>query len=116
MHAQEGHLRAQTKPTGMVYKVLTDGGFHRCVVDHLVFYKKTNGGCVVLAVYVDDILLTGSDAAAISNTEYLRTHFVTKNMDRPKYFLGIEFAYSRERMSMSQRKYTLVTGDRSLRV
>ena len=89
-------------------KVVTDGGFHRYVVDHSVFYRKTNDGCVVLAVYADDILLTGSYAVAISATkEYLRRYFVTKDMDRPKYFLGIESAYSRERMSISQRKYTL---------
>ena len=89
-------------------KVLTDGGFHRCAVDHSVFYRKTNGGCVVFTVYVDDILLTESDSAAIFDTkEYLRRHFVTKDMGRPKYFLGIEFVYYEERMSMSQRKYTL---------
>ena len=86
-------------------RVVTDGGFHICVVDYSVFYRKTSGGCVVLAVYVNDILLTGSDAAAISDTkEYLSRHFVTNDMDKPKYFLSIEFACSRERMYL---KYTL---------
>ena len=28
-------------------------------------------------------------------------------MDRPKYFLGIEFAYTRDRMALSQRKCVL---------
>ena len=28
-------------------------------------------------------------------------------MGRPKYFLGIEFAYTRDRMALSQRKYAL---------
>ena len=50
-------------------RVVTDGGFHKCTVDHSVFYRKTSGGCVVLVVYVDDILLTRSDAVAISDTK-----------------------------------------------
>ena len=54
-------------------RVVNDGGFHRYVMDHSYFCRKTNGGCVVLAVYVDNILLIGSDAAAISDTkEYLK--------------------------------------------
>ena len=83
-------------------RVVIDGGFHRCAVDYLVFYRKTSGSCVVFAVYVDDILLTGSDATVISDTkEYLMRYFVTKDMGKLKYFLGIEFAHSRGRMCLS---------------
>ena len=39
-------------------------------------------GIVVLAVYVDDILLTGSNSAGLLETkQYLKCHFVTKDMD-----------------------------------
>ena len=73
-----------------------------------MFIKKTVGGCVFLAVYVDDILLTGSDIAGIAEVkQYLAQHFVTKDMGKSKYFLGIEFAYTRDRLVFSQRKYVL---------
>jgi len=50
-------------------------------------------GIEVLAVYVD-ILLTGSDSAEIVEIKmYLKRHFVTKDMGRPKYFLKIEVAH-----------------------
>ena len=63
---------------------------------------------VLLAVYVDDILVTGSDTVGIRQIqEHLRTHFVTKNIDTPRYFLGIEFAYGKQKMTLSQRKYLL---------
>ena len=63
---------------------------------------------MMLTVYVDDILLTDSDIASIQETkDYLQAHFVTKDMDRPKYFLDIEFAYTKDRMTLSQRKYAL---------
>ena len=63
---------------------------------------------MLLAVYVDNILLAGSDAEGIRETkEYLRTHFITKDMEKPRYFLDIEFAYAKEKMVLSQRKYVL---------
>jgi len=45
-------------------------------------------------VYVDDLLLNESDfITLVEIKEYLKLHFVTKNMGKPKYFLGIEVAY-----------------------
>ena len=78
--------------------VIMDGGLQRCIVDHLVFYKRIDNGCVILIIYVNDNLLIRSDLTAIAETKkYHRTHFVTKDMDKLKYFLNIEFAYSRNR-------------------
>ncbi|KAL0368103.1 UNVERIFIED_CONTAM: putative mitochondrial protein [Sesamum calycinum] len=63
-------------------------------------------GMVVLAVYVDDILIIGSDIVGIEETKtYLKKHFVTKDLGRPRYFLGIEIAHSKHGVSLSQRKY-----------
>jgi len=38
---------------------------------------------------------------------YLKCHFVTKDMRRPKYFLGIEVAYQKHSVLLSQQKYAL---------
>ena len=60
----------------------------------LVFIRRTKSGIVVLNVYVDNILLTSSNPAGIVEIKmYLKLHFVTKDMGRPKYFLGIEIAH-----------------------
>ena len=62
--------------------------------DHSVFIRRTKSGIVVLVVYVDDILLTDNDPRGLLETkEYLKRHFVTKDMVRPIYFLGIEIAH-----------------------
>jgi len=46
-------------------------------------------------VYVD-ILLTGSDSAGLVEIkEYLRRHFVIKDMGKPNYFLRIEVAHKK---------------------
>jgi len=45
-------------------------------------------------VYADDILLTGSDSGGLLETkEYLKRHFMAKNMGRPIYFFAIEIAH-----------------------
>ncbi|KAK4382102.1 Retrovirus-related Pol polyprotein from transposon RE2 [Sesamum angolense] len=59
-----------------------------------------------IIVYVDDILITGSDSDRIEEAKtYLQKHFVTKDLGRPRYFLGIEIAHSKHGVSLSQRKY-----------
>ena len=49
-------------------KIVIGSDFQRCVMDHLVFYRTTRG-YVILAVYLDDILLTGSDSVGVSETK-----------------------------------------------
>ncbi|KAL0317516.1 UNVERIFIED_CONTAM: Copia protein [Sesamum angustifolium] len=62
---------------------------------HSGFVQTTGLGMAVLAVYVGDILITGSDIVGIEEAKtYLQKHFVTKDLGKPKYFLGIEIAHS----------------------
>ena len=70
--------------------VISGIGFARCYSDYLIFVHYIKYCSVILAVYADDILLTESDSDALAEIkEYLKRHFVTKNMGKPKYFLRI---------------------------
>ena len=58
----------------------------------LCLHSAHRSGIVVLAVY--DILLIDGDSAGIVETKvYLKHHFMTNAMGRPKYFLGIKVAH-----------------------
>ncbi|KAL0746064.1 hypothetical protein Bca101_101422 [Brassica carinata] len=68
----------------------------------------TPSGMIALLVYVDDIIITGSDKEGIIATkEFIKSMFEIKDLGEMKYFLGIEICRSKEGLFMSQRKYTL---------
>ncbi|RVW71744.1 Retrovirus-related Pol polyprotein from transposon TNT 1-94 [Vitis vinifera] len=89
--------------------VVQEFGMFRSTADHSVFYHHNSSGqCIYLVVYVDDIVITGSDQNGIQNLkQHLFTHFQNKDLGKLKYFLGIEIAQSSFGVVLSQRKYAL---------
>ena len=64
--------------------------------DHFVFYKNSNYGIILLVVYVDDIVITGSDSKGIlSLKSFVHSWFHTKNLGILKYFLGVKVMRSK---------------------
>ncbi|XP_048613276.1 uncharacterized mitochondrial protein AtMg00810-like [Brassica napus] len=63
---------------------------------------------MVILIYVDDNIITGSDKESIISTKaFLKSTFDIKNLGELKYFLGIEICRYKERVFLSQRKYAL---------
>ena len=81
----------------------------RSTLDHSVFYHHTSSGqCIYLIVYVDDIVITGSNHDGIWKLkQHLFSQFQTKDLGKLKYFLRIEIAQSNSNVVMSQTKYVL---------
>jgi hypothetical protein len=83
-------------------------GLIRSEADHSVFYRHSVQGCIYLIVYVDDIVITGSDQQGILQLkQYLSNQFQTKDLGKLRYFLGIEVAQSKDGIVISQRKYAM---------
>jgi len=59
-------------------------------------------------VYVNDIVNIRDDTKEIESIKkYLQKHFLTKDLESLKYFLGIEVATSKRGIPLSQMKYIL---------
>ena len=62
----------------------------------------------MLVVYVDDIVIIGSDYKGISSLKsFLQSQFHTKDLGMLRYFLGIEVMQSKHGIFLSYRKYVL---------
>jgi len=60
-HRKKAIYRLQQSPRASFEKfslTISGIGFRRCHLNHSVFVRRTMSGIVVMAVYVDDILLT----------------------------------------------------------
>ena len=94
---------------GRFTKAMKDQDYTQAQSDHTMFYKHCPGGkMAILIVYVDDIVMTGSDEAELSRLKvFLAQQFEIKDLGNLKYFLGMEVARSSKGIVISQRKYVL---------
>jgi hypothetical protein len=77
-------------------------------VDHSLFVKVEGINTTIILVYIDDIIITGNNQEEINKIKFqLKENFDIKDFGYLKYFLGIEIAYSKKVLFISQRKYTL---------
>ena len=89
--------------------VVQEFGMLHSTTDHSVFYHHNSSGqCIYLVVYVDNIVIIGSNQDGIQKLkQHLFTHFQTKDLGKLKYFMGIEIAQSSSGVVISQQKYAL---------
>jgi hypothetical protein len=83
-------------------------GFMQSTYDHSLFTKREGTDLVIILIYVDDLLITGSSNVLISEAKAtLNQHFKMKDLGELKYFLGIEVLRSEKGILLNQRKYAL---------
>lgn len=87
---------------------LKEYGFLQSYSDYSLFTYTKTGIQINVLVYVDDIVISGNDSAALCTFKsYLSDCFKMKDLGPLKYFLGIEVARSSAGLFLYQRKYTL---------
>eukprot|EP00253_Pinus_taeda_P008665 PITA_08665 len=85
---------------------LLDTGFSRCHSDNTVYTKKLCKSLIILVLYVDDLILTGSDPNLINHVKCsLKKQFETTNLGHLHYFLGLQVLQSKEGIFLSQSRY-----------
>ncbi|XP_043725812.1 uncharacterized mitochondrial protein AtMg00810-like [Telopea speciosissima] len=87
---------------------LCNYGFKHSEADHSLFHLGMGTDYVFVLLYVDDIVITGSNDELISSVkDMLHQQFHIKDLGPLKYFLGIEVARSSHGLSLCQQKYVL---------
>ncbi|KAM1712082.1 hypothetical protein ACFXTN_002248 [Malus domestica] len=81
-------------------------GFLTTFSDSSLFVKHVGNSVVILLLYVDDIIITGSATAAITDViQALAQEFDIKDLGLLHYFLGIQITYHSTGLFLSQAKY-----------
>ena len=74
---------------GKFSKAVEEFGMQKSKFDHSIFYRNSNSGIIFLVVYVDDIVITGSDFKGISSLKsFLQSQVHTKDLGFAKILLG----------------------------
>ena len=85
---------------------LLESGFSRCHSDNTVYTKKVGNSLIILVLYVDDLILTGSDPNLINHVKSsLKKKFEMTDLGHLHYFLGLQVLQSQEGIFLSQSKY-----------
>ncbi|KAM0984150.1 hypothetical protein ACFX14_011746 [Malus domestica] len=81
-------------------------GFQVSLADPSLFVQQSSHGTVLLLLYVDDVILTGSSSQLIDQVIHALTQeFEMKDLGRLHYFLGLQITYTSEGLFVSQTKY-----------
>ena len=85
---------------------LKEKGYQNSKNDYSLFYKKMGSFQTYVAVYVDDIMVTGNCTEEITSLKaFLDNTFKNKDLGLLNFFLGIEVLYTDSGVTLTQRKY-----------
>ncbi|CAJ2672171.1 unnamed protein product [Trifolium pratense] len=82
-------------------------GFIKCPYEHTLFIKSGEGGKIlIVCLYVDDLIFTGTDEAMFSDFKnVMMADFDMTDLGKMKYFLGIEVVQTTSGLFIGQKKY-----------
>lgn len=86
--------------------LLLQASFNRTVSDYSLFVKSSFWGLELLIVYVEDIVISGSDATGINETKWwLHSQLHIKDLGELQYFSRIVVSRNKHGLLSSQEKY-----------
>ncbi|KAK2398342.1 putative mitochondrial protein [Trifolium repens] len=82
-------------------------GFKKCAVEFGVYVQNSKDGeIIIICLYVDDLLITGSKTAEIDKVkDKLKREFEMSDLGELSFFLGMEFVKRKGGIVMHQQKY-----------
>ena len=87
-------------------KCLEELGFERCPYEHGVYTRRSSGEILIIGVYVDDLLITGTSIAVINEfKEQMNKRFEMSDLGKLSHYLGIEVKQSVGCIELKQSAY-----------
>lgn len=81
-------------------------GFEKCYCEHTLFVKKEEGSCLIISLYVDDLIYTGNSTEMIEKFKgSMMREFSMTDLGKMRYFLGVEVVQDKKGIFVNQKKY-----------
>lgn len=81
-------------------------GFEKCSSEHTLFTKSVGGKILIISLYVDDLIFTGSDLSMCNEFKNsMMMEFDMSDLGRMKHFLGVEVLQNSNGIFICQRRY-----------
>ena len=91
-----------------LYQALVDLGFKRADYDHGVFYARTTGGVIILAIHVNDCTITGTSQRVLDHYKNLISkRYAMTDLGPISWLLGIKVTRDHKNctITLSQQSY-----------
>jgi hypothetical protein len=86
--------------------LLINTGFSRCHFDPNVYTKKVGSHLIIIFLYVDDLILIGSDSKLLNHVKInLKKKFEMTNLGFLHYFLSLQVLQINEGIFLSRSNY-----------
>ena len=90
----------------MLHDYLMSQGFKQSLTDTCVYTKHTKDSLSITLIWVDDILIaSNSDSCLYDIKQAFKDNFNMKDLGTISHFLGIDFVFEKDEISMSQARY-----------
>lgn len=87
-------------------RCLEEFGFVRCPVEHAVYTKREGDQILIVGMYVDDLLVTGTSVSTIQDFKAkMNSRFEMSDLGRLSYYLGIEVEQGAGYIELKQTAY-----------
>jgi hypothetical protein len=86
--------------------VLNSLGFERSPLEHGVYRRNTSASTLIVGVYMDDLVITGSDEEDMNEfKEEMKRMFAMSDLGLLSYYLGIEVVQRGDAITLCQSAY-----------
>jgi Reverse transcriptase (RNA-dependent DNA polymerase) len=81
-------------------------GFVRCKLEHAVYKRKQGNECLIMGVYVDDLIITDSSESEVAKFKLqMKEKFRMSDLGLLSYYLGIEITQMKDGVILCQESF-----------
>ncbi|KAE8683109.1 hypothetical protein F3Y22_tig00111215pilonHSYRG00067 [Hibiscus syriacus] len=87
-------------------KYFQENGFNKCPYEHALYIKIKYGDILIVCLYVDDLIFTGSNPSMFNEfKDVMMKEFEMTDMGLMAYYLGIEIKQQKDEIFISEERY-----------